>query len=197
MKARLVRTLLGFTLATSATLSLLSLGGCVPIVAGGVGAGILMAEDRRTSGTYLMDEESELKAASRIREGFGATTHASVTSYNRRVLLTGEVPDAATRSKVEEVASGVPNVRSVQNELVIGNVISYSARANDGYLTTKLKARVLEDTRFNFNHVNVVTSAGTVFLLGVVKHDEGDAAAEVAARTGGVVKVVKVFEYMD
>jgi len=178
-------------------LSLAPLSGCVPVVAGGVGVGILMAEDRRTSGTYLLDEEIEIKVAHRIRENHGANTHVNVTCYNRRVLLTGEAPDAAVRAKVEEIAHGVPNVRAVQNELILGGTPTITARTNDSYITAKVKTRFLEDKRFNAHHVKVVTEAGTVFLLGMVKREEGNAAAEVAARTGGVLKVVKVFEYMD
>ncbi len=197
MKTRAMRTLLSLSIAAAAGISLTSLSGCVPIVAGGIGAGVLMAEDRRTSGTYLMDEEIELKATSRIRENFGANTHVSVTSYNRRVLLTGQVPDTTVRAKVEEIAKGVPNVRETMNELVLAGVPTFTARTNDGYLTAKVKTRFLDDKRFNAHHVKVVTEAGTVFLLGLVKHEEGNAAAEAAARTGGVSKVVKVFEYMD
>jgi osmotically-inducible protein OsmY len=177
--------------------SAIPLSGCVPVVAGGVGAGILMAEDRRTSGTYLMDEEIEIRTANRVRENHGENTHVNVTSFNRRVLLTGETPDTTVRAKVEEIARTVPNVREVQNELIIGGTTTYTARTNDSYITAKVKTRFLEDKRFNAHHVKVITEAGTVFLMGMVKHEEGNAAAEVAARTGGVSKVVKVFEYMD
>lgn len=197
MKKPLVRTLLGLSVAVSAALTVASLSGCVPVIAGGVGAGILLAEDRRTSGTYLLDEEIELKAASRVRESFGENTRASMTSFNRRVLLTGAAPDAAVRAKIEEIVLAVPNVRAVQNELAIGKVSSFTTRTNDTYITTKVKARFIDDTRFNAHHVKVVTEAGTVYLMGLVKREEAAAAAEVAARTGGVEKVVKVFEYLD
>lgn len=173
------------------------LSGCVPVVAVGAGAGILMAEDRRTSGTYLMDEEIELKAVGRIRESFGKEAHVNVTSYNRRVMLTGEVPNDDMRSKVRDLVKGVPNVKEVQNELVIGGASTFGARSNDAYLTAKVKTRLFDDKRFNGNHVKVVTEAGTVFLMGIVKREEAEAAAEVAAKTSGVTKVVKVFEYMD
>lgn len=173
------------------------LSGCVPVVATGVGAGILMAEDRRTSGTYLMDEEIELKAGSRLRESFGKDVHVNVTSFNRRVLLTGEVPNDEIRYKVKELVASVPNVKDVQNEAIIGGASTFGARSNDTYLTAKVKTRLFDDKRFNGNHVKVVTEAGTVFLMGLVKREEGDAAAEVASRTKGVTKVVKVFEYID
>lgn len=173
------------------------LSGCVPVVAVGAGAGILMAEDRRTSGTYLMDEEVELKAISRIRESFGKEVHVNVTSFNRRVMLTGEVPNDETRGKVKDLVAAVPNVKEVINETIIGGVSTFGARSNDTYLTAKVKTRMFDDKRFNGNHIKVVTEAGTTFLMGLVKHEEGDAAGEVAAKTQGVTKVVKVFEYID
>lgn len=178
-------------------LTVVNLGGCVPVVAVGVGAGALMADDRRTSSTYLMDEEIELKAASRIRESFKEGVHVNVTSYNRRVLLTGETADAAARGKTEQIAREVSNVRDVQNEVLLAGVSSIMARSSDAYITTKVKARFLDDRRFSANHVKVVTEAGTVFLMGLVTREEGNAAAEVAAKTSGVGKVVKVFEYID
>jgi len=170
---------------------------CVPVVAVGAGAGVLMAEDRRTSGTYLLDEEIELKAGSRIRENFGKEVHANVTSFNRWVLMTGEAPSDEVRSRVKDLVAGVPNVKHVVNELTIGGVTSFGTRSNDTYLTAKVKTRLFEDKNFNANHVKVVTEAGVVFLMGLVTHEEGNAAAEVAAKTKGVTKVVKVFEYTD
>jgi osmotically-inducible protein OsmY len=178
-------------------LSLANLSGCVPVVAVGAGTGVLMAEDRRTAGTYLLDEEIELKAANRIHDAFGKGSHVNVTSFNRRVLLTGEVPNDEVRSKIRDLVKDVPNVKEVQNELVIGGVTSFGARSNDAYITAKVKARMFDDKRFNANQVKVVTEGGVVFLMGIVKQDEANAAAEVAAKTSGVTKVVKVFEYMD
>jgi osmotically-inducible protein OsmY len=178
-------------------LSALTLSACAPLVVGGVGAGALMLDDRRTSGTYLVDEEIELKAGSTLRESFGANTHVNLTSYNRRVLLTGEVPDAANRAKVKELVMKVANVRDLQDELSIGPASGYKARATDGYITAKVKTRFLDDKRFEAHHVKVITEAGVVYLMGLVKREEGNAAAEVASRTSGVTKVVKVFEYLD
>jgi osmotically-inducible protein OsmY len=189
MRTLILTALLGLTVV--------NLSGCVPAVAVGVGAGVLMAEDRRTAGTYVIDEEIELKSLNRIHEAYGDGVHTNVTSFNRRVLLTGEVPDAATKAKVEEIVKGVPNVRAVQNEIAQAGVSTIMARSNDAYITSKVKARFLDDRRFSFNHVKVVTEAGTVFLMGMVKREEGNAAAETAAKTSGVAKVVKVFEYID
>lgn len=177
--------------------ALAPLTGCAPLAVTGMGMGVLMAEDRRTTGTYILDEEIEHKASSRINEAYPEGVHVSATSYNRRVLLTGEVKDDPARAKVTELAKGVPNVREVQNETVVGGVSSFIARSNDAYITAKVKTRFLDDRRFNAHHVKVVTEAATVYLMGVVKKEEGAAAAELAARTSGVSKVVKVFEYLD
>lgn len=189
MKKLLLVALLG--------LSVPPLTGCAPLVVAGAGAGILMYEDRRSSGTYIVDQEIELKVAGEIRDKYGKNTHVNVTSFNRRVMLTGEVPDAATRAAVEALARGIADVREVQNELVIGETSSILSRSKDVLITSKVKSRFLEDKRFNANHVKVVTEAGTVFLMGLVKRAEGDAAAEIAARTSDVAKVVKVFDYLD
>ncbi|KAF0102796.1 MAG: hypothetical protein FD187_841 [bacterium] len=189
MKKLLLVTLLG--------LSTLPLTGCAPLVVAGAGTGAVMYEDRRSSGAFVADQEIELRVASEIREKYGKNTHVNVTSFNRRVMLTGEVPDAATRDQVAALARGVKDVREVQNELIVGETSGFLARSKDGYITSKVKTRFLDDKRFSTNHVKVVTEARTVYLMGVVKREEGDAAAEIAARTSDVVKVVKVFEYID
>jgi osmotically-inducible protein OsmY len=178
--------------------ALLNLGGCVPVIATtGITVGALMAADRRDTAIYILDEENEWKAANRISDAFGKDVHVNVTSFNRMLLLTGEAPDAATRSKVEELVKAMPDVREVRNEIVIGPPSSFAERSNDAYLTAKVKARFVADKRFDSNLVKVVTEANTVFLMGLVKREEGDDAAQVAAQTAGVQKVVKEFEYID
>lgn len=174
-----------------------ALPGCFPVVATGVGAGVLMADDRRTSGIYIEDQNIELKVANRIAERFGSNTHVNVTSYNLAVLLTGEVPDEATRAAVADIAKGVPNVRQVFNETVIGQPSSFPERSNDTYITTRVKARMVEARKFNANHVKVVTEAGVVYLMGLVKRAEAEAATDLAATTPGVKRVVRLFEYLD
>jgi osmotically-inducible protein OsmY len=185
-----------FNLALLAA-ALSSLTACAPLAITGAGVGVMMAEDRRTAGTYILDEEIEHKISARISEAYPEGAHVNATSYNRRVLLTGEVKDDPAKAKVTELAKGVPNVREVQNETIVGGVSTFLARSNDAYITAKVKTRFLDDRRFNAHHVKVVTEAATVYLMGVVKKEEGAAAAEVAARTSGVSKVVKVFEYLD
>lgn len=173
------------------------LSGCFPVVATGVGAGALMAADRRTSGAYIDDEAIELKASNRISAEFKDQVHVNVTSYNRSVLLTGEVPSAAAKNRVEQITRGVENVRSISDELAIMGNSSFESRSNDVLITTKIKAQFLNSNTVPANVVKVVTERGVVYLLGIVSHKEGDAAAQMASTTSGVSQVVKLFEYTD
>jgi osmotically-inducible protein OsmY len=170
------------------------LTGCVGAVAVGAGAGALMVSDRRTSETYIADQGIEIRAANRIDERFGDKAHVNVTSYNRSLLLTGEVADAAAKAEAEKIAAAVPDVKAISNELEIAAVSSLSARSNDSYITSKVKGRFLDANQFSINVVKVVTENSVVYLLGIVSQREADAAVEVARTTGGVRKVVRVFE---
>jgi osmotically-inducible protein OsmY len=123
--------------------------------------------------------------------------HINITSYNRMVLLTGEAPDAATRTEIEKIARAVENVRGVFNEIAIAGNSSLSSRASDTYLTGKVKARFVDERKFNAIHVKVVTESNVVYLLGMVKRKEADDAVEITRTTGGAQKVVKLFEYLD
>ncbi len=178
-----------------AILSVLS--GCAAVVVAGAGVGVAAAGDRRTLGTQTEDEGIELKTSSRVSEQVAGNIHLNVTSYNRMVLLSGEVPSDNARREVERIARSVENVRSVTNELAIGAPTALSSRANDSYITSKVKARFVDAQRFNALHVKVVTENQTVFLLGLVKRQEAKDATDVARTTEGVKKVVTVFEYLD
>lgn len=188
-------------LTTSALLlglaAITALPGCTLVAGGAATTGVLIAEDRRTTGTYIMDEEIELKAASRLREQKIEGLHASFTSFNGRLLITGEAPTEAVKAQVANLAHGVANVRQIANELVIDMPTSLVSRTGDGYTTAKIKTRFLDDKRFNALNVKVVTENGVAYLMGLVRHAEGNAAAEVAAKTSGVRRVIKVFEYID
>ena len=188
------RTLL-LGLACAATLPLLQ--GCFPIAATGAVAGAALFADRRTSGAYVEDEGIEWRTRSRLRERFGNSVNTSVVSYNRNVLITGQAPNEQTREEIGRIAAGVENVRGIINEVEVAGLSSLSSRSNDAMITSMVKARFVDDQRFAANHVKVVTEAGTVFLMGIVTRDEGDAATEVARTTQGVQKVVRVFEYVD
>lgn len=174
-----------------------TLSGCFPAAVVGVGAGALMVADRRISETYLADEAIEIRAGNRIGEKFGSQAHVNVTSYNRMVLLTGEVPDAATKAGIEKVVAEVPNVKSISNELLIAGASSLASRSTDTYITSKVKARFVDYNKFAANKVKVVTEWGTVFLLGLVTQREAAEAVEIARTTGGVQKVVRLFEIIS
>ena len=182
---------------TLLALALPALQGCVPAVATGVGAGALMIVDRRNAETYLADEAIEIRSFNRINEKFGDKVHVNVTSYNMKVLLTGEVPDEGIKAELEKAVAGIANVKGVVNEAQVGAVSGFQARSNDTYITSKVKARFIDANKFQANHVKVVTEAGTVFLLGLVTRKEADEAAEIARTTAGVKKVVRVFEYVE
>jgi osmotically-inducible protein OsmY len=167
---------------------------CVPLVAAGAGATALMAQDRRTTGIYVEDENIEIKCLGRLHDIRGI--HVSATSFNRRVLLTGEVPDEATKKRVQEAIRTIPSVREVVDETQIAGASSLASRGNDALITSNVKARMLKDPRFSATQVKVVTEAGVVYLMGLVTHAEADAAAEVARTTSGVARVVKEFEYL-
>ncbi len=170
---------------------------CVPVVAGGAAAGGLVAADRRSTGAYLEDQEIELKAEKAISDNLKENVHANVTSYNRRVLITGEVSNEANKAKAESVVRPIQNVNRINNQLVIGANSTISSRTNDTYITSKVKTKFISENKFAANLVKVVTENGTVFLMGMVTHKEGDAAAEIASKVSDVKKVVKDFEYID
>lgn len=177
-------------------IALATLGGCVPVlIAGAAGSAALVATDRRSAGAQLDDETIELKVSAQANSEFGNRIHLNVTSYNGYVLLTGEVPDQGVWASVGNIAKNTEKVRGVHNEFVVGLLSDFSSRSNDTYITSKVKTRMIEANRFPPNVVKVVTERGVVYLMGIVSKEEGDAAAEIAATTAGVVRVVKFFQY--
>ena len=194
MTLRPIKHIAQFILAIGFTAQLTA---CLPLVAGGAVAGGAVAADRRTSGFYVEDENIELKAVKKMETNLGEHAHVNVTSYNRNILLTGEVPDAAAKAKAELLIKEIENVRTITNEIVVGIKSSLSSRSNDTYLTSKVKTKFVTENKFSANHVKVVTENSVVYLLGIVTKAEADAATEIASNTDGVAKVVKVFEYMQ
>ncbi|MHB0972994.1 MAG: BON domain-containing protein [Thiobacillus sp.] len=174
------------------------LGGCAAAVVGGAAVGTSVALDRRTAGVYVSDQEIELRALARLRETFPQKTdNISATSYNRQVLLTGQVPDEATRSRATEVVKAIPDVRTVFNELTISGITSLTSDANDVAITSQVKARMLRDENVPATKIKVVTEAGVVYLMGLVSRSEAEAATNIARTTSGVTKVVTLFEYLN
>jgi osmotically-inducible protein OsmY len=177
--------------------SAVSLQACAEaVIVGAVAAGVVMAADRRQAEVMFSDQRIEFTASSRIDDALGGQGHVNVTSYNYTVLLTGEVPTAQAKADAEKAVSEVPNVKTVVNELQIAGTSSAASRSNDAYITSKVKSNFLGNSKFKPTDVKVITEASVVYLLGLVTRDEADAATEVARGTGGVQKVVRVFEYV-
>ena len=197
MKPAVSVALAAVALAATATTTTL-LTGCVPVVvAAGVGGAALVATDRRSVGAQADDEAIELKIATNINNRYGERVHAISTSYNGVVLLSGEVLDQETLASIGNIAKNTERVRAVHNELAIGPNTTLEQRSNDTFITSKVKARFVEANKFSATHVKVVTERGIVYLMGIVRRDEADSAGQIAATTSGVVRVVKLFEYMN
>jgi osmotically-inducible protein OsmY len=184
------------TLALVAAASSL-LQGCFPLAVTGMGAAALMATDRRTPGIYIEDETIEWKAVAQLRDGRFSGAHVNPTSYNRRVLLTGEAPSEEMKKQVEAAVRSVLNVKDVMNEVQVAGASSFASRGNDALVTSNVKARMVNNGKFSPSHVKVLTEAGVVYLMGLVTMAEGDSAAEIARTTSGVNRVVKAFEYVS
>ena len=173
------------------------LSACVPLVMGGAAVGTLVAVDRRTSGTQLEDEGIEFRATNRLHGLYGDRAHVNVTSWNRQVLLTGEVPTQEDRQKAEQTLREVENVRSIVNDLVVAPPSSLSQRSNDTLITGKVKASFVDAKDLVSAAFKVVTERGVVYLMGRVTQREATRATEIARGVSGVTKVVRVFEIIS
>ena len=183
--------------ALAATLAAVSLlGGCAVVAGGAMVGTALSATDRRSTGTQIEDQAIELKAGNRVRETLGSRGQVNVTSYNRTALITGEVASEADRLAVERSISGIEQLRATVNELAVLGNSTLTARSNDTYLTSKVKAAFIDAKDLQVNTLKVVTERGTVYLMGRVTEREANRAAEVARAQSGVGKVVKVFELL-
>jgi osmotically-inducible protein OsmY len=170
------------------------LGGCVAVVGGAMVGGSMMAVDRRSTGAQVDDQTIELRASSAVTASIGDRGHVNATSYNRVVLLTGEVPSEADRSKVEAAVAKVENVRAVLNELAVMPNSSLGQRSDDSIITGKVKAAFVDTKDLQVASIKVVTERSVVYLMGRVIEAEATSAGNVARGVGGVAKVVKVFE---
>lgn len=178
------------------TLTVLA-SGCVPLVLGGAAAVVTVAEDRRSPGIFVDDEGMENQALLRVKSRFGGQVHVNITSYNRQLLLTGEAVTEDVKRGVEEEVATVKGIKRIFNEMTVGQLAGVIGVSNDTRLTTVVKTRFLDAGRFQANHVKVVTEAGVVYLLGIVKRSEAEAATQLASTTRGVARVVRLFEYLD
>lgn len=176
---------------------LASLSGCVEMVVGSAVMGAVATADRRTLGAQTEDKAISVKAEIRVAKLTGENGHVNVTSYNRKVLLTGEVKDEAMKAAVEREVRAVENVISVINELEVAGPASYTSRSNDALITTKVKASLVDAKTISAVSFKVVTERGNVYLMGIVTQREGNIAADIAKGVSGVQKVVKIFEYIS
>ena len=191
MKAHFfVRTLTGLMLISL-------LGACAPLMLAGVAGTALVASDRRTSGAQLEDESIEIRARSRIRDNLGERVHINVTSYNRQVLLTGEVTAEKDRQGALQLVERIENVKSVANELSVMPLSNLSERSNDLLITAKVKASYVDSKDLFASAFKVVTERGTVYLMGRVTQREANSSTEKTRSVGGVNKVVRLFEIIS
>lgn len=174
------------------------LQGCVgPVVAAGVGAGVVMnSAERRSAGTIVEDDTIESKAQKRIEEKYKDAVHVSVISFNRFALVTGTTASENVKMEIERLVGAIPNVKGIANELQVGSATE-SSTGSDSYITGSVKVRFVKSPAFKADNVKVVTENGVVYLMGLVTRAEADAASDIASTTRGVQKVVRVFEYID
>jgi osmotically-inducible protein OsmY len=176
---------------------LASLQGCVAVVAGGMVAGAMATTDRRTLGAQTEDKAIAVKVDTHLPRIVGDAGHVNVNSYNRKVLLTGEVRDEAMKRAVENEVRAVANVDNVMNELEIAGPSSYTSRSSDALITSKVKLSLADKKTVSANSFKVVTERGNVYLMGLVTQREGNIAADIAKGVSGVMRVTKMFEYIS
>lgn len=175
-----------------------TLSACAPLVVGGAAVTALVAVDRRTSGAQLDDQGIELRASNRLKDELGdAHARYSLSSYNRRVLITGEASSEAVKTKITQIVSGVENVREVINELGVTNSPSFKERASDTLITGRVKASLVDAKDLSASAFKVTTERGTVYLMGRVTQREADRATDIARNTQNVSRVVRVFEIIS
>lgn len=185
-------------IALTSVLLGVTVSACAPLMMGGAAVGsALVATDRRTSGAQLDDQTIELRAANRLRDQMGTRARLDVTSYNRRVLLTGEVASARDKELAGQIVAQVANVANVVNELDVANSPTLRERTADTLLTGRVKAAMLDAKDLSANSFKVVTNRGTVFLMGRVTQREADRATEIVRNTSSVQRVVRVLEIIS
>jgi len=192
--ARLARTAITVAaLLVSAT----QLAGCFPVLAGAVGTGVVMATDRRPTGTQTIDRGLQMEIDSTLSSRYDGQARVDAAVFNRKVLLVGEAKDASVKQQIEQYVRGLPNAREVINELEITSTPGFMTRSNDAYLTSKVKTFLVTADGVPANSIKVTTDKSVVYLMGVVTAPEGDRATDVARNASGVQKVVKAFDYVS
>ena len=180
-------------LVLMAAIAATQLQGCFVLGAAAVGGTALVATDRRTAGAQLEDQTIQVKAASQISSALRGNGNVSVNSYNQQVLITGQVPTEAYKQQIQQIVSSIANVKAVADEVVVGPNSTLGEQANDTYITSKVRASFIDDKQLYSQAFKITTSAGIVYLQGIVTQDEADQAAAVASAVSGVKKVVTLF----
>lgn len=186
-------------MATIALCALVATGlqGCIEMMVGTAVVGTLAASDRRTFGAQTEDKTIVIKGENRIARLVGDSGHINVNSFNRKVLLTGEVRDEAMKAAVEREAAAIEGVNSVVNEVAVAGISSFGSRSNDVLLQGKIKASFVDARDLYANSVKVIVERGVVYLMGRVTEREAHLATEITRGVSGVEKVVRVFELID
>lgn len=174
-----------------------ALSACAPLILGGAAVSAMIAVDRRTSGAQVEDEAIELKGGTRLREALGDRAHIDVTSYNRQVLLTGEVPSEQAKQQAEQTLSRVENVKGIVNELAVLPPSTLGQRSSDALITGKVKASLIDEKDLYVGAFKVVTERSVVYLMGRVTQREADKATQIARTISGVQRVVRIFEIIS
>ena len=190
MKPMIQKAVLGLALAAG----LVSLSGCFPLIAGGAITGVMVAADRRTSGTVVEDNTIQIKASNRLNDNLGERVHINVTAYNRKVLLTGEVPSEQDKQLAEKVVMGVENVQGVYNELAVLGNSTFSQKSSDTLVTSRVKAAIIDAKDLMSNAVKLTTERGTVYVLGRVTPREATRFIEVIRVQDGVHRLVLLWD---
>ena len=178
---------------------LVILNSCAALVVGSAAAGANVAHDKRTTGTFIEDEAIELKSLKAIFEDkeLSKQTHLNITSFNTIVLVSGEAPTEELRERTIQIVRNIPKVSHVHNEISIAGPSSLMSRSGDTFITTKVKTKLIVEKNLDGTHVKVVTENGVVYLMGLLNREDADKATEIARQTGGVQKVVKLFQYSE
>jgi len=180
-----------------AALAVLQLSSCAVVAVGGVAAGAAIMADRRTPGVQAIDKGIELEANNALAKKFGDNAHINVTSFNQKVLLTGEVKDADIKSEAGAYVKAMKNARSVFNELIIGPNSSYTSRANDSYLESKIKTQMIFTEQLPSNSMAIVAEGSSIYLMGILTQSEADLAKKIASNTSGVKDVYVYFDIIS
>ena len=180
-----------------ATLIASQITGCAVVAVGGVAAGATVMADRRTPAVQAIDKGIELEAENALAKRFGDNAHINVTSFNQKVLLTGEVKDADIKGEAGAYVKAMKNARSVFNELVIGPNSTYTSRANDSYLESKIKTQMIFTDQLPSNSMAIVAEGSSIYLMGILTQSEADLAKKVASNTNGVKDVYVYFDIIS